>query len=492
MKKFIPLLLLLAAFPVLAASGGSIYEKPAPVRIVSEIDRALAKDWEQNGIAVPAEASDAVMVRRLHLGLAGRLPTPKEARDYIASTAPDKREQLIDRLLASDGFADYWAMHWSDALRVKSEFPINLWPNAVYGYHRRIRKFLADNEPYNHFARALLTAEGSNFRTPEANFYRATADRSAAGIAAVVVQTFLGGRFEALPEAERKLWTDRFAPVRFKKTKEWKEEIVYWDIDPSGADSRGPVADAVLSHPEFSRTAVNRAWGWLFGRGLRPENDGELPVNPPLLDALAAEFERSGYDFRALCRNIVNSAAYRAAPFGESPEADLHFAAFPVQRLDAEVLDDAISDLSGIPSRYSSVIPEPFTYLPPEQRSVDIADGSITSSFLILFGRPARDSGLLSERNNSVTASQRLQLFNSGELYRKLGRIAQREEMKKLPMPKRIEELYWLFYSRPPTAGETRTLLDFFDRLPKGREKWTFPQEICWILVNSREFLYQH
>lgn len=490
MKKRIPLLLLLLA--AFAVSGGSIYEKAAPVKAVSETDRALAGDWELNGIPVPAEASDAVMVRRLHLGLAGRLPTPKEARDYIASEAPDKREALIDRLLASDAFADYWAMHWSDVLRVKSEFPINLWPNAVYGYYRRIRKFLADNEPYHHFVGSLLAAGGSNFRTPEVNFYRATADRSAAGIAAAVVQTFLGGRFDALPEDERKTWTDRFAPIRFKKTREWKEEIVYWEPDPSGGSSRAQAVDAVLSHPDFPRAAVNLAWSWLFGRGLRSETGAEQPVNSRLLDLLAADFVRSGYDFRALCREIVNSAAYRAAPFGERADAELRFAAFPVQRLDAEVLDDVISDLSGIPSRYSSVIPEPFTYLPPEQRSVDIADGSITSSFLILFGRPARDSGLLSERNNSVTAAQRLQLFNSGELYRKLGKVAQREEMKKLPMPKRIEELYWLFYSRSPTAEERRTLLDFFDRLPKGRGKWTFPQEVCWILVNSREFLYQH
>jgi len=490
MKKILPLLWIFAALSPAAAD--SIYAKPSRVEIVSDLDRALAADWERNGIPAPAEASDAVMVRRLFLGFAGRLPTPKEARDYIASDAPEKRRELIDRLLASDAFADYWAMHWGDVLRVKSEFPINLWPNAVYGYHRRIRKFLADNEPFHHFARALLTAQGSDFRVPEVNFYRATADRSAAGLAAVVFRTFLGGGFDALPEAGRAAWTARFAPVRFKKTKEWKEEIVYWDWDGSGPDPRLTAADAVLSHPDFARAAVNRAWSWLLGRGLLPENAGEQPVNPELLDALAAGFERSGYDFRALCRSIADSAAFRAAPFGENASAELRFAAFPVRRLDAEVLDDAVGDLSGISSRYTSVIPEPFTFLPPEQRSVALADGSITSSFLILFGRPARDSGLLAERNNSVTAAQRLQLFNSGELYRKLGRVVQREELKKLPFPKKVEELYWLFYSRPPTAEEARILRSFFDRIPPGKAKWEFPRDVCWILLNSREFLYQH
>ncbi|MBR2713877.1 MAG: DUF1549 domain-containing protein, partial [Kiritimatiellae bacterium] len=136
--------------------------------------------------AVPYEvgggfASDAVMVRRLYLDLAGRLPTVEEARAYVGSPAADKRVRHVDRLLGDGAFADLWSMRFCDILRVKSEFPINLWPNAVYVYHRRIRSFVADDEPWDRFARALLTSTGSDFRDAEANFFRATARRTPEG-----------------------------------------------------------------------------------------------------------------------------------------------------------------------------------------------------------------------------------------------------------------------------------------------------------------------
>ncbi len=482
--------LLLIATVLHSATAAPPYSRETPVEIRSEADRLLAAEWKRNRLEVPAEASDSVMVRRLYLDLAGRVPTPEEAKQFVRSEDPEKLEKLIDSLLAGDDFADFWTMRWCDALRVKSEFPINLWPNAVYGYQRRVRRFLSENEPYDRFVRALLTSEGSNFRVPEANFYRATADRSPEGIARAAALTFLGSRLEQWPEAERKKFTARFEPVRFKSTREWKEEIVYWSVPGANAAA----AAAVLDHPDFARAAVNRVWAWIFGRGivhepddLRPDNP---PVNPELLDALASDFVRSGYDFRKLCRTIVSSAAYRAASGSEAAEA--HFAAYPIRRIDAEVLDDALRQLSGVPSTYSSVIPEPFTFLPENARTVTIADGSISSSFLILFGRPARDSGSFSERNNAITGKQRLWLFNSGEIYRKLGRIPQRPELKKLPFPRKVEELYWLFLSRPPTPEEARTIRESFNRIPKGREKWRFPQDLCWILLNTREFLYQH
>lgn len=494
-QKILVVSLLILAGIVRAAAGEEtfLFRKPTPVAIRSEVDRALAADWERNGIAVPCEASDSVLVRRLHLALAGRLPTPDEARAYVNSTAPDKYEALVGTLLDSDNFVDYWTMLWSDTLRVKSEFPINLWPNAVYGYQRRIRRFLKENEPYDRFARALLTSAGSNFRVPEANFFRATADRTPQGIAGVVALTFLGSRLEKWPTPEREKFIALFEPVAFKSTKEWKEEIVYWRETPDNSDPRTAAADAVLSHPDFARALVNRIWFRFFGRGivheaddLRPDN---LPVNPELLELLAREFRESGYDFRLLCRTIAESAACRAASGNGDALAGRHFAAFAIRRLPAEVLDDAIRDLTGAPGDYSSVIPEPFTFIPADARTVTLADGSISSSFLILFGRPARDSGKLSERSDLITDKQRLQLFNSGELYRKLGKLAQREDLKSLPLPSRVEELYWLFYSRPPTGRELTTIWLDSER---SKKKWRFLQDLSWILLNSKEFLHQH
>ena len=163
-----------------------------------------------------------------------------------------------------------------------------------------------------------------------------------------------------------------------------------------------------------------------------------------------------------------------------------------MRRLGAEVLDDAIGDLTGARSSYSSVIPEPFTYIPSQNRTVSLADGSISSSFLILFGRPARDSGELGERNNAISAKQRLFLFNSGELYRKLQNIGRREDVKSFSSEARIEALYWLFLSRPPTAEEKKTIQTFYQRLPSGKERWRLQQDLCWVLVNSAEFLHQH
>ena len=138
-----------------------------------------------------APARDALMCRRLYLDICGRLPTREEAESYIASRVSQKQDKLVDKLLNSSGFADYWSMRYCDFLRVKSEFPINLWPNAVYVYHRRIRASLLNDEPWNDFARALLYGRGSNFRVPESNFLRATARRSPEGLAEVATISFL-------------------------------------------------------------------------------------------------------------------------------------------------------------------------------------------------------------------------------------------------------------------------------------------------------------
>ena len=410
-------------------------------------------------------ATPSVMCRRIYIDLAGRIPTKDEAMAFAAN--PDVKA-LVDKLLAADSFADYWSMRFCDILRVKSEFPINLWPNAVYVYHRRVRDFVKRDERWDRFARALVTATGSDFRDAEANFIRATARRTSDGYAEVAALTFLGWEWKDVPDARKKELADYFSGVRIKNTREWKEEIVQIE----GRDRRGEFADRMLGEwrRDFVEAFVKRVDFWMLGL------DKADPEH-------VKTFVEGGFRLRPLVRSIVLSSEYaRGSVKG----------GFKLRRLDAEVLDDAICELTGMTRDYQSIAPEPFTFLPKDRRSILIEDGSITNAFLLLFGRPARDTGLLSERHNEVTAKQRLYLFNSGKLFANLGRIVDGKEYRRQKMAAIIEDLYWKFLARAPQRAETKRLLDNLATRKTGVERWRFPRDVAWALLNSREFLFQH
>ena len=142
--------------------------------------------------------------------------------------------KLIDRLLEREEFADYWAMKWCDLLRVKSEFPIKLWPNAVQAYHHWIHTSIRENMPYDRFVREMLTGSGSNFRDPQVNFYRAVQSREPQAIAQAVALSFMGVRPESWPQQRWSGMAAFFSQIAYKPTVEWKEEIVYPDPAPSG------------------------------------------------------------------------------------------------------------------------------------------------------------------------------------------------------------------------------------------------------------------
>ncbi len=524
MKKRITLLLLLISGALLHAENPEIYEKKTPVEIRTEIDRLLMKDWKKNKLSVPKEASDAVWFRRANLALRGRLPSPAEARAYPNDKTRNKADRMIETALNSPDFIHLQTMYLADFLRVKSEFPINLWPNAVYAYHRRIHLHFRNNESYAAFARALLCATGSNFRIPEVNFYRAIATRSPEGIADAVTQTFLGKRLESFPSEQRTSLVKLFSAIRYKNTREWKEEIVYPEspaqdivillpdgtarLWKSGQHPGEFFADWLLSDGKrmFARTVVQRIWTQFFARGFLNDPEDSRPyaacdmINRPLFEHLTERFIRSDYRLKELCKDLAKSAAFRASSLPSAPRhppetdsaARSHFARFPMTRLPAEVLEDAICDITGTGRSYSSVIPEPFTFLPSDMRTVTLADGSISNSFLILFGRPARDTGSFSERKNDITPKQRQFLFNSGDLFRRINRIQQSPALRKLPYEKRIEMLYLLFYGRPPADSERAMIQTHFRTLPNGRAKWNFMNELSWVLMNSNEFLIQH
>lgn len=493
------------------------FESNAALTPDCPIDRLVLRRLNAFSIRPAYVCSDEVFLRRAYLDVIGTLPTSQEARQFLLDRSPDKRTRLIDSLLDREEFADYRAMKWCDLLRVKSEFPINLWPNAVQGYARWIRTSIKNNVPYDRFARDLLTSSGSNFRTPPANFYRALEDRKPEGIAKAVALTFMGCRADRWPKSRLAGMAAFFSQIGFKKTGEWKEEVVLFDptMRPSGKpvfpdgkpariapghDPREAFADWLTApgNPWFARAIANRAWYWLLGRGIVQEPDDIRPDNPPsnpeLLAWLEHEVAASHFDLKRLLRGILNSKTYQLSSIARSkrPEAAASFAHYGLRRLEAEVLIDALDQITGTTESYSSAIPEPYTFIPEKQRSIALADGSISSSFLEMFGRPSRDTGLESERVNSSTADQRLHMLNSTHIQRKIERGPKMQALTRFGRRpwEVVDELYLSILSRFPTDDERRTVTAYAP--PGGIQSRGAAFDLAWALVNSAEFLYRH
>lgn len=512
------------------AAADSIYESAAPLRAQNRIDESTFAQWKKLGIEPARLCSDAVFLRRACIDVIGTLPTAAEAEAFLADPNPGKRAVLIDALLERDEFADYWAMRWSDVLRIKAEFPINLWPEAAQAYHHWVRDALRDDMPYDAFVRALLTASGSNFLVAPANFYRAVQAKDPKTLAQTVALTWMGTRADNWPPEKLAAMSVFFSHVGYKATQEWKEEIVFFDrtgasggvkrttqqlaavslpraavlpdgtrVQLSGDKDPREVFAAWLTtarNPWFSRAIVNRVWFWLLGRGLFADpNEAGLdaqPENPALLRALEDELLRSQFHLKPLYRLILNSQTYQLSsiPRSDRTRSLQHFAAYPIQRLDAEVLIDALCQLTASSEEYSSQVPEPYTYMPAGQRAVGLPDGSISSAFLDQFGKPARDTGQLTERVNTPTAGQRLHMLNSTHVQKKL-----QQARPLLDLLIRIRDngelanqLYLMILSRFPTAAERNLAAK---RLGTGsrREAET---DVAWALINSTEFLYRH
>ncbi|MDH7569273.1 MAG: DUF1553 domain-containing protein [Armatimonadota bacterium] len=485
----------------------------------NRVDELVLAALKQRGIPPAHLCSDAVFVRRVYLDVIGTLPEPEEVRAFLADRRSTKRSELIEALMQREEFADYWALKWCDVLRVKAEFPINLWPNAVQAYHRWIRDSIRDNRPYDQSARALLTSSGSNFRVPPVNFYRAIQGRDPASIAAAVALTFMGTRLDRWPETRRAEMAAFFSRLSYRPTGEWKEEIVALNpeattplkarlpdgtsvVIPPEEDPRRVFADWLVKpgNPWFARAVVNRIWCWLMGRGIVHEPDDLRPDNPPANPALLAYLEKElvsgGYDLRRIYRLILNSRTYQQSPIPQSdhPAASALFAHYLVRRLDAEVLIDALDNIGGTGESYSSAIPEPFTFIPENQRTIALADGSITSSFLEMFGRPPRDTGLESERNNEPSDAQRLYLLNSSEVQKKIERSPKLQRIflagGKRSGAEVVRTIYLTILSREPTPEEVATAVQHFqsrDLTPKQAA-----DDLAWALINSKEFLYRH
>jgi len=375
--------------------------------------------------------------------------------------------------------------------------------------------------------RQLLVSNGSNFRVPEVNFYRAVGSRDPPAIASAVALTFMGTRTAQWPKSRLNGMAAFFSRIGYKSTGEWKEEIVYFDPDPDskpvttatapsigapigtattrawagvsertfvfpdgkpariapGQDPREAFANWLLApgNPWFARNIVNRIWYWLLGRGIIQEPDDirqdNPPVNPQLLAYLERELIAGRYDLKHIYRLILNSQVYQLSsiPASDRAAAAQNFASYPLRPLGAETLIDAICQVTGTSEEYFSPIPEPFTFLPEQERSIALPDGSISSAFLDMFGRPPRDTGL-----------------NSSHIQMK---IQQSARLRTLVQPgakprEPIDRLYLAILSRYPTDSELKTVSAYFQSVPGN--KWPAAVDLAWALINSAEFLYRH
>jgi hypothetical protein len=487
-----------------------------PVR--SPIDQLVWDRLKLLGILPSGPADDATFLRRLFLDTIGRLPTAEEAKEFQADASSDKRSRAIERVLAREEFADLWAMKWGDILLVDRQ---KLGNRGAYEFHRWLRDQFATNRPYDAWARDLITATGNSAKNGPANLYRSMDNPE--GLTRVLSQAFLGVRLECAQchhhPFEKWSQDDFYGMTGFfmgleKKPLGTNQVLVYHAglretripfsnklvptrvldgpplITVSG-DPRGVLAEWMTSpkNPWFARLAVNRLWKQFLGRGL-VESEDDLrstnpPTNEPLLDYLTGRLVQEKFDLKAVMREILNSHVYQlsAATNDSNRDDEQNFSHYLVKRLPAEVMLDALSDVTGVA--------EPFPGQPPGTRAVELWDNRLPSYFLEIFGRPERTSPCECGRSSEPTMAQALHLMNAPEIEARLtapgSRVAKLVE-RGLKSQEIADELSLAALGRLPNPQERRIAEDLFAAGPKQEAAADF----LWTLLNSRDFLFNH
>jgi hypothetical protein len=493
--------------------GATATAKQPRFNFVDElVDAKLAK----LNVAASGVCDDADFLRRIFLDLTGTLPSPAEARAFLADTSKDKRTKLVDELLARPEFADLWAMRWADLLRVERQA---LGHQRAYGYYKWVRDSVASNKPFDQFAREMLTAEGPLAEVGPASFYKVVAKPGE--MAAGLSQVFLGVRIGCAEchhhPFDRWKQTDYYGMVAFFTPVGMRGETLLAGGDPvtkhprTGASvfayplggempTANPTGDRRLvlanwmtkpDNPFFARNLANRVWGWMLGRGLvEPVDDVRAtnpPSNPELLDALAKFTIENKYDVKKLIKRIATSRAYQTSshPNDTNEKDEQNFSRALFKRPDAEVLLDMVCQASGVPEKFGGS--------PGVTRAVQLWDSKARSDFLKLFGRPNRVTACECERSREPSVAQVLNLLNSPEIQAKLsheaGTVARLVREKK-DDGELVEELYLIFFSRVPTVAEKDFTVSHLKKNVGTRREAA--EDLAWALLNSTEFLFNH
>ena len=518
-----------AVFRGTAPLGAPVENLPAPRNFIDEL---VFTKLQAMGLPPSAPCDDAIFLRRVNIDIAGRLPSLEETRRFLADPDPAKRDRLIDTLLASPEYADYFANKWSALLRNKRNEPKDA--RGTFAFHAWIRDSLLTNKPYDQFAREIVAASGDVADNPPVAWYKQVKEPQQQ--LEDTAQLFLGMRlqcaqchhhpFEKWSQHDYYSFAAFFSQVGRKGTetlfprrgvatavdKKTKQPVkpaglgaAVLDLAPDD-DPRLALADWMTrtDNAFFARALVNRYWKHFFNRGLvEPEDDmreTNPAANPDLLDALARRFAENRYDMKALIRDIVQSRTYQlsALPNDFNKSDRQNFSRYYPKRLAAEVLFDSVNQLTGAQSAFAG--------MPAGTRAVALPDNSFNagSYFLTVFGRPESSSACECERTQEASLAQSLHLLNSKDIQDKLaaptGRPALLAADDKRSDDDKLRDLYAAAYSREPAADE----LDFCkqhlakkvsaepDAAKKPIAVRQAYEDLVWALVSSKEFLFNH
>jgi hypothetical protein len=473
--------------------------------------------------------TDQEFVRRAYLDLCGILPTPDEVRTFLASADKDKRAKLIDALLNRPEYADFWTLKWSDVLRSNRK---TIQVKGVHLFRQWVHDNIEKNTPIDQIVRDLITANGSTYANPPANYYRIARDPQ--NLAETTAQLFLGIRMQCAKchnhPFERWTQNDYYSMAAFfarvKQKRDPNEpgpnpqtpggELIYSErsgevtqprtnqvmapkfmggatpVIPADKDRREVLAQWLTGadNPFFGKSVANRIWYHLNGRGIVDPVDDFRDSNPSandeLLDALAKDFTEHKFDVKHLIRTIMNSRTYQlSAETNDLNKEDAKYFSHAVTKLlSAEQLLDGICAVTESPEKYAG--------MPLGTRAVQLPDGEVNHPFLKTFGQPARELACECEREGDSNLAQALQLINGPTVNEKLrnpnnrlGRLL----AKKLSDGDVLSELYLASLSRPPLDGEVKEAMKHLAKDPDKRKGW---EDIQWALINHKEFLFRH
>ncbi|MFN3244179.1 MAG: DUF1549 and DUF1553 domain-containing protein [Planctomycetota bacterium] len=485
----------------------------------NEIDALVQQKLVKLQLAPAPGCDDATYLRRVYLDIIGQLPTAADVRAFLADESDDKRARIVDELLQRPEFPDVWAMTWAEVLRIE---PQNLEQKGVHIFTRWLREALRDGTPMDQVVTRMLTASGSAFRVPEANYWATARDPKV--LAENAAQTFLGIRLQCAQchnhPFERWRMDDYygfaafFAQLGRKNGDTPREQIIYdrssGDIRnartlqrakprflggdapeiPGDVDRRKVLAEWLTSrkNPWFAKNLANRVWARFFGRGLvHPVDDVRVsnpPSHPDLHRRLGEKLAASGFDVRELIREICASATYQSAQHPDAAPAAT-FAGMTPRRLSAEQMLDAIGQVTEVPTKFRGV--------PLGASAVQVVSPDSGNRFLDLFGRPDRDSVCTCERREEPTLNQVLHLINGTTIEQKVrsadGRLVRLLSDETEP-EQILEELFLATYARRPRADERDRVLGAIQAAgDDARGAW---EDVLWAMFNSKEFLFQH